>query len=319
MQARSGSIARRTRVALAFAILVSAALVPIGVAQTGTDQPARDNTVSRIEVTASGDARYVLQVRTALDEDGAVATYERFQERFRNDTEAYLGTYRERMRGVVSQAGERLDRPMNATNFSARTSIQSVPRQWGVVTFVFTWENFARQDGDAVVVGDVFRGGLLLTEDDALEVVAPEGYEAADVSPAPDERDDQVLTWHGREDFADGHPRVRFAESSGSATGLLLPAGVVLATILVGAGVYVAVTRRGSTAEPSLDTPTVADPDQQRVIDAIAAAGGRTRQSDLVDELPWSKSKTSRLLSSLEAEGYVEKREAGRENVVELA
>lgn len=303
---------------VAVGLVSTLALAPLAAAQTATDQPAADNTLSRIEVQADGDARYVLQVRTALDDDGERATYRQFQEQFRNDTEGYLGPYRERMTGVVTEAGDRLDRDMDASNFTASTSIQSVPREWGVVTFAFTWEGFARDTDDGLVVGDVFRGGMLLTDEDSLEIVAPEGYGVADVAPAPDELDDGTATWHGREDFADGHPRVRFEESSDDGVGLLIPAGVVLVALLGLAGAYVVYDRREGAGGSGVAAPTHADPDRQLLLDAVAARGGRMRQAELVEELPWSKSKTSRLLSDLEGDGFVRKVETGRENVVEL-
>ncbi|MBP1922838.1 putative membrane protein [Halorubrum alkaliphilum] len=43
------------------------------------------------------------------------------------------------------------------------------------------------------------------------------------------------------------------------------------------------------------------------------------RQSAIVEELDWSKSKTSRVLSRMADEGDVEKLRIGRENVIDLA
>ncbi|WP_394357381.1 helix-turn-helix transcriptional regulator [Halorubrum alkaliphilum] len=45
----------------------------------------------------------------------------------------------------------------------------------------------------------------------------------------------------------------------------------------------------------------------------------RMRQSAIVEELDWSKSKTSRVLSRMADEGDVEKLRIGRENVIDLA
>ncbi|CDK40607.1 uncharacterized protein BN903_57 [Halorubrum sp. AJ67] len=43
------------------------------------------------------------------------------------------------------------------------------------------------------------------------------------------------------------------------------------------------------------------------------------KQSDVVEELGWSKSKTSRVLSRMADAGGVEKLRIGRENVIDLA
>lgn len=74
-------------------------------------------------------------------------------------------------------------------------------------------------------------------------------------------------------------------------------------------------------AETATDTDEMPDlaTDEDRVIAALEAEGGRMRQSDLADELDWSPSKTSRVLSDMAEEGAVEKLRIGRENVIDLA
>ena len=56
--------------------------------------------------------------------------------------------------------------------------------------------------------------------------------------------------------------------------------------------------------------------DEQRVFTVIDDHGGRVRQSELVQETDWSKSKVSRVLSSMEADDQVVKIDVGRGNVV---
>lgn len=59
--------------------------------------------------------------------------------------------------------------------------------------------------------------------------------------------------------------------------------------------------------------------DEEFVVDLLRAHGGRVRQSTIVDASEWSKSKVSRLLSSMERKGYVEKETIGRENAIVLS
>jgi hypothetical protein len=66
------------------------------------------------------------------------------------------------------------------------------------------------------------------------------------------------------------------------------------------------------TREPPVKT------DEQRIIDILTAHNGRIYQRDLVDRTEWSASKTSRLLSTMEDDGRIEKIRIGRENVVTL-
>ncbi|WP_460560895.1 helix-turn-helix transcriptional regulator [Halorubrum pallidum] len=192
----------------AVAFVAPAGAQSVAVPQTD-DQPAPDNTITRIGLSADGSATWELTLRTRLENDSDVAEYERFQERFRSNTSRYLDPFAERMSGAVAAANESSDREMRALAFEAETGIQEIPRRWGVVSFRFTWTGFAAVDGDAVVVGDVFAGGFFIGEDDALAVSVPEGYAVESAAPEPDDAGDGVVEWRGREDFDDGRPSVR--------------------------------------------------------------------------------------------------------------
>jgi hypothetical protein len=194
---------------LALALAAGPLLTGTGLAQS-QPEPETDNTVTRIELRADGDARWTVRVRTRLSTQGEVDAYRTFQERFRNDTASYLGPFRERIRGVVASAVGATGREMRATNFTATTDIQQVPRRWGVVSYSFTWEDFAAGRENAVRVGDAFEGGLFITENDTLAIEGPSGYAATSVHPAPTSRANGTLTWVGRVDFADRHPQARF-------------------------------------------------------------------------------------------------------------
>jgi len=277
---------------------------------------------------------------------------------------------------------------MRAAEFEADTTIQEVPRRWGVVNFRFTWTGFAGIDGDDVVAGDVFDGGFFIGDDDVLAIGAPEGYTIADATPTPDEISGGVAEWHGREDFDDGEPSVRASRTAaGSDTeaggdsdngtdggpsdsvgdGAVLAVFVaLLLTIGLVAGAYVVRSRRskgddesnnapgtGSASgaatndeeapaprdvDPSMEASSgrsaetgeggsgtdadATDPglltDGDRVRRTLQNEGGRMRQSAIVEELDWSKSKTSRVLSRMADEGDVEKLRIGRENVIDL-
>lgn len=286
------------------------------------EQPEADNTVTRIELDADGDARWRVRIRTRLATDEDVEEFRAFQREFRNDTGRYLDPFRERLRGVASEAADGTGRSMAAGNFSASTSVQEVPRRWGVVTYEFTWTNFARTEGDAVVVGDVFAGGFFLAENDSLAVFGPDGYRVAAAEPTPDETGDGSVTWVGQRDFNDERPFARFepgdvgpGSDSGSAGGTrsFLPVGIGLLSVLLAAGAVVYYRRsRGSAAGDGIVT------DADRVRELLVENGGQLKQSDVGDALGWSDSKTSRVLSGMADDGEVEKLRIGRENVIRL-
>lgn len=196
----------------AIGLLLTATLLPMAAVNAAgqTAQPEADNTVTRIHVYPNGSAQWTIRIRTRLDSDDRVSEYKRFQERFRENKSRYLDSFRQRMQGVVANAANATGREMRAENFSASTSIQEVPRRWGIVTYQFTWTGFAAQQNDSLAVGDVFQGGFFLAANDTLEIEAPTEYEISRVEPTPVSQDDGVVTWVGREDFANRHPRVVF-------------------------------------------------------------------------------------------------------------
>lgn len=291
-------------------------------AQETPEQPAVDNTVTRIELSADGSARWTVTVRTRLETEADAEEYAAFQSRFRENTSRFLDPFERRIRAVVASAAEATGRSMAATDFTAETRIQEVPRRWGIVEYGFTWSGFAAVEGEAVVVGDAFAGGFFLARNDTLVVAPPDGYSIAAVEPSPTDRGDRAVAWTGRKDFADERPLVRavpVAATGGPTTapppdgpdlGLVAPALLGLA-VLAGLGIM-AYRRRAVPASAGLT-------DEERVVGLLADRGGRVPQSTVVEAFGWSTSKTSRLLSRMAEEGRIEKLQIGRENLIRLA
>lgn len=329
-------------------VLPNAGVAGTAVADRQT-APATDDTVTRIAVRADGSARWTVRIRTRLETDEEVEDYRTFQGAFRNDTASYREPFAERIGGVVANSANTTGREMEARNVTATTSIQELPRRWGVVSFSFTWTNFARLEGDGLAVGDVFEGGFLLAANDSMVVAAPSGYVVASADPEPDDRDDGAATWEGRRDFGDRRPRVRMVPASTptatptptttptdatSSPWPPLPLSVVLVAVLAG-GVYL--WRRsgaplpgggggswregpsaagGGAADAGGDQPVLTD--GERVERLLADADGRMKQAAVAEELGWSDSKTSRVVADLVEDGRVEKLRLGRENVLDL-
>ncbi|OIB56936.1 helix-turn-helix transcriptional regulator [Natrialba sp. SSL1] len=68
----------------------------------------------------------------------------------------------------------------------------------------------------------------------------------------------------------------------------------------------------------SADTPPELLSDEGRVVRLLVKHGGQIRQHQIADETDWSKSKVSRILSSMYDDGTIEKTSVGRENVISL-
>ena len=284
-------------------LLLGGMIAPVVTADTLAQQtsPETDNTVTRIEVSENGSARWTIQIRTRLDTDEQVDEYTAFQARFRNDTARYLDPFRERMQGVVSSAANATGREMQATNFTAATHIQEVPRRWGIVTYKFTWTNFAAQTSGTLVVGDVFQGGWFIAANDTLQIKAPTNYEITHVDAEATSRDEGVVTWDGRKDFADKRPRVVFTPSTnqeattvGLDTSTQTPStseagtpfeksnlGVVLGIVgfsIVGLIAFTLYRRRDSRGDS--DHPVTADAEKTPTTETPAATDHETPSED---------------------------------------
>jgi len=74
-------------------------------------------------------------------------------------------------------------------------------------------------------------------------------------------------------------------------------------------------TDGGSGAAADATEELLTDEDYVQAL--LADRGGRIKQGDVVEELDWSKSKTSRVLSRMAEEGTIRKLRIGRENIIE--
>ena len=74
--------------------------------------------------------------------------------------------------------------------------------------------------------------------------------------------------------------------------------------------------RENEQAGPVVDTTMM--PDDELVLRMLRENDGHMWQGDIASELEWSPSKTSRLLSALEDDGSIARRQVGREKIVYL-
>jgi hypothetical protein len=324
--------------------------------------PGADNTVTRIVLYDNGSASWEVQIRTRLATSEDETAYDSFQDAF--EEAEYVEQFASNISEAVVAAEAATGRSMQAESFDASTSIQPAPRRWGVLTYSFRWDGFARQDGGTVVMGDVFEGGFYLADNDTLVVEAPPGATITSVEP-PGEQRDQVVTWTGEQVFVDGRPRVVAEQTDRSGPPVVLAAVAVLLVV----GAVIVVRRRDSSADAAVDaessggsssiepadgdatgqavsageTPQNATDEQsvegqtdapdepltdeqgrvlsdtERVEVLLGEHDGQLHQSEIRDELDWSSSKTSRVLSKMVDAETIRKVKIGRQNVVELS
>jgi hypothetical protein len=187
---------------------------------TALQQQEFDRTQYIITVRQDASARWTFRFERPLTNETERQEFRAFAEEF-NTTETDLYTNFQRdARGLVAEGGNFTGRDMAATNFSRDARIESGLNTVGVVEMSFTWRAFAVEDGDRVVVGDVFEDGLYIYRDQSLVVRPGPGLAFESVTPNGTLSNPNSLaasdsvTWQGEKQFTDNRPQVVFVPAS---------------------------------------------------------------------------------------------------------
>ena len=306
-----------------------------------------------VSVDGNGTARWEMQYWTRLDDENTTQAFEDLQRDVEENPENYTTRFRERIERTAAAAENETGREMSVRDVSVRAETRSIPREYGDVTYSFTWERFAAVDGDEIRIGDAVRG-FFLSSETRMTVEWPAGYEASTVSPDPDDRGDRSVTWRGSQtDFGSDEPRILLVPASGGDGGDgPLDAWSFGALALVGAVGVAALTYWLRNRDATGDGPAAGgDPDgtagpsegdagaaaesaagddadegpppellsnEERVLRLLDQRGGRMKQQEVVQALDWTEAKTSQVVGDLRDEGKLESFRLGRENVLSL-
>ncbi|SEN68895.1 hypothetical protein SAMN05216388_1004191 [Halorientalis persicus] len=305
-----------------------------------------DAVVTRIDLDRDGDARWQVEFRYELTDRAARRAFARARTNVSNPPGVFVG----RMRRAVDRAQRETGRSMAVENGSVRTH-RSVPSgRFGVVTYRFTWTNFAATPAsDRYVLGDAI-GGLRLGANESLWMEWPDAFERASVTPDPDASQAHAVRWTGPVQFRTEDPTVALDATGVGGFDPVLPAlgGVALALVLaVGwygygrwwgesataddgpaggttaapadAGGDETRARGSGTAEDSADDPPEELlTDEERVLGLLEAKGGRMKQQDLIAAVDWSRTKASDVVNEMHEAERIEVYRLGRENVLAL-
>jgi len=265
------------------------------VAQTGDEVgPTLENTTLTAQLRADGSVRWTVTARFDLATDNEAAAFRRLAEEYTAGETASLGL--PAFRAAAAEAADATGREMTVTDVERSASPESdVANGTGRLTLAFTWTNFARVDGDRLVVGDAFEAGAGesawltgLDADQRLVIEPPPGYgviSASDGVPAPR---NGTITWEGPTRFGDDAFTIAFTGSDGPTTPppeeslppWLLAGGVVVAAAVV----YVALRRSGvglpPGPAPDADADAGADASETAADGAPATAGPRAGAGD---------------------------------------
>jgi hypothetical protein len=180
-------------------------------------QRSFDRTEFRITVHPDGSAEWTFRFKQTLANETERAEFRTFADRFASEETALYTDFRRRARALTAEGTNATDRPMNATDFSKRASVNALGNQ-GTVEMSFRWVAFAPVSTDGtVVVGDVFQGGLYIRADQRLVVSTGAGVAFTEAAPEPDSisgdslADSESITWEGERSFTDERPRIVLA------------------------------------------------------------------------------------------------------------
>ncbi|MFD1565114.1 helix-turn-helix transcriptional regulator [Haloarchaeobius amylolyticus] len=320
---------------------------PFALQQDGIDA---DEVQMDVALQPNGTAEWTLEFWVQLDDNESTTAFESLRDDIRDDPESHTQTFAERMNDTVTTASDATGREMSADGFAVETERQSFAREYGVVRYTFRWHGFAAVEGDELRAGDAIEG-IYLDEGTRLLVEWPEGYERTSVTPDPDDAREHAVIWYGGEtDFVSGEPRV-VVTAGGSGLSTTTIAGVVVATIGLGAVGAWWYRNRTSAVGPTTDgdgeSDRASDPgsssaasaettdesagssatgrpdmdllsNEEQVLRLVRDNGGRMKQQAVVEELGWTDAKTSKVVSGLREEGELESFRLGRENVLSL-
>lgn len=327
------------------------------------------NAEFEIRVYRNGSARWAIRATRPLENQSDIERFRSFAETFGSTETDTFRNFRLRAQRLVRFGTNATGREMNATGFARDTRVVELGQTRGVVELSFLWTNFASTDGNRVVVGDVFRGGMFVDAGQRLVIARGPDlvFESISDDPPPDSQSvegnltaSETVTWFGERDFPDQRPRAVLvpvgargdaspaetvpatatpSPATGGSGGVgILPFVFVAVILLALSGGFVLYTGTVDAVRPSSGTNAgaastgAANPgetttqdavstisDEDRVLRLLDTNGGRMKQVDIVDEMDWSKSKVSMVLSDMEADGTISKLRVGRENIISKA
>ncbi|WP_321504807.1 transcriptional regulator [uncultured Methanoregula sp.] len=274
-----------------------------------------------ITLRDDGTALWNVEYRTPLLMDEDLSSFTDYS---RNLNSIYLPELKDLMQRSAAQASLGTTRQMEVNNFTGNALVQTSPTgKFGLVTYTFTWTNFARTDG-GLSAGDAFAGGMYLAKDNTLIIRYPAGYTITSVEPAPDQTNDGLI-WYGLRAFGPGQPLISLTKPAFP----FLPLIILPVVGIIAIAAYLLYRRKTRLT----DTDDMDDPEDSSVIplsdtdlfsledkiqNLLKAGGGEQYQSGIVKALGLPKSTVSSALNTLHKKGIIQKVKKGRENLIRL-
>ena len=177
---------------LGFALIVGAVLTGYAIAGS-TDSPSTPHAADEpgfvVELEENGDATVVVSYTFDLDDDERSQAFEELRDS-ETDRKEFRERFESRLSEVADDASAATNREMSVSD--AEITFETVDGT-GVVRLSVTWSGLAEASDDDLVVTEPFASGFV--PDRPFHVVLPDSHEVRAITPSPDDRADEHLTW----------------------------------------------------------------------------------------------------------------------------
>lgn len=270
----------------------------------------------KIEVHTNGSATWTIEHSALLETENDVTLF--FQYSGSNKFEEF----KENVTSLVNEAWLRIGRDMGATNFGMDAGIYyEVTGTHGIVKYRFDWIGFAEVEDDRVEIGDVFDGEYIsLHQGDVLIIEYPVGYAVlleSTTEPDANKEHDRELVWYGPRNFGVREPMVTFEKTTSTIIDIINQYLLAIISVIVLAGIGTSLwffRFRGKEEKRVGDylAKIAIETEEEKIVMLLRTAGGRLPQSTIIQQLGFSKSKTSKILKNLENKGIVKREMIGK-------
>ncbi|MCD1295155.1 hypothetical protein CUJ83_09110 [Methanocella sp. CWC-04] len=185
-------------------IILAVLLCLSGVFAAMAQESDPSSTVIRVEVEPNGDALWITEKSIPLNTQDDIDAWDLSAS---YGTEQYRVDFEKRMKEYVDKISNYTGRKMTVKNVNVTLDktqpyaiIGNYSVTYGVLKYEFVWTGFALVENDMIEIGDAFVDGFLLSRNDSLKFILPQGYDITHVSPQCDEFKDTYrpqLIWNG--------------------------------------------------------------------------------------------------------------------------
>ncbi len=299
---------RLTPCIIAAALLIM--LIPIQTTQ------AQQYIEYKVQIQSDGSALWTIEQFSAAD--AAVPTWEVFQQKIFHLID-------------LAQNLTHRDMDINQNSMQINTTITSDSK---ITEYSFLWQNFSKVEGGEIRFGDVFGVDDFFGQlfgDAALQLSYPSDYRVQSVYPPPYDRQDDAATmkWARTQDLDGRNTNVVLTLQPKSDAATSRQIGFAILLLVVGAIAAFVVfytlrkRRRESKPRPELSqmqsqAQVLLETEEDKILKLLKTQGGAMRQSEITEQLRFSKAKTSQLLGQLESAGKLTRYKKGRDKIVTI-